>query len=104
VLLLDSVEYHVVRRVGRASAARREPKEVGVKRWNRFRAAVMTLVLSMAASVATAQQDPASPDQGGTVAVGTETWYTQPWVWIVLGVALLVVLLTLFSRGGRTRT
>ena len=51
-----------------------------------------------------AQQDPATPDQGGAVAVGTETWYTQPWVWIVLGVALLVVLLTLMSRGRRTRT
>ena len=75
-----------------------------MKRWNRFHAAVMALVLAMGARVATAQQDPASPDQGGAVAVGTETWYTQPWVWIVLGVVLLVVILTLMSRGGRTRT
>ena len=75
-----------------------------MKRWNRFRAAVTAFALWMGASIATAQQDPASPDQGGAVAVGTETWYTQPWVWIVLGVALLVVLLTLMSRGGRTRT
>ena len=75
-----------------------------MKRWNRFHAAVMALVLSMGARVATAQQDPASPDQGGAVAVGTETWYTQPWVWIVLGVVLLVVILTLMNRGSRTRT
>ena len=64
----------------------------------------MALVLAMGARAATAQQDPASPDQGGAVAVGTETWYTQPWVWIVLGVALLLVILTLTTRGGRTRT
>ena len=75
-----------------------------MKRWNRFREAVMALVLAMGARAATAQQDPASPDQGGAVAVGTETWYTQPWVWIVLGVALLLVILTLTTRGGRTRT
>ena len=75
-----------------------------MKRWNRFPEAVMALVLAMGARVATAQQDPASPDQGGAVAVGTETWYTQPWVWIVLGVALLLVILTLTSRGGRKRT
>lgn len=89
------------RRVG---LLRGEKKEVPVKRWNRFPEAVMALVLAMGARVATAQPDPASPDQGGAVAVGTETWYTQPWVWIVLGVALLLVILTLTSRGGRKRT
>lgn len=75
-----------------------------MKRLSRFHAAVTALVLAMGARVATAQQDPASPDQGGAVAVGTETWYTQPWVWIVLGVVLLLVILTLTSRGGRTRS
>ncbi|HET9251697.1 MAG TPA: hypothetical protein VFP58_06230 [Candidatus Eisenbacteria bacterium] len=74
-----------------------------MKPWNRFRAALMAVVLSMGARVATAQQDPASPDQGGAVAVGAETWYTQPWVWIVLGVALLLVILALSSRGRGTR-
>ena len=75
-----------------------------MKRWNRIGAVTASFMLAAAARVAMAQQDPASPDQGGAVAVGTETWYTQPWVWIVLGVALLVVILTLMSRGGRTRT
>jgi len=80
-------------------------KEVHVERWNRVVACIVTLRLTLGARLAAAQPDPASPDQGGAVAVGTETWYTQPWVWIVLGVALLIVILALATkRGGRTRT
>ena len=75
-----------------------------MKRWNRIVAAATALVLSMGARAAKAQQDPASPDQGGAVAVGTETWYTQPWVWIVMGAVLLLVLLALAFRRDRSRS
>jgi hypothetical protein len=83
----------------------RRGKEVHVKRWNRIVAALLSLVLIAGARGAVAQPDPASPDQGGAASVGAETWYTQPWVWIVLGVALVIVLLALGTkRGDRTRT
>jgi len=95
-------------RVGERSAPMGElavGKEVHVKRWNRIVAALLSLLLIAGVRGAVAQPDPASPDQGGAVSVGAETWYTQPWVWIVLGVALVIVLLALGTkRGDRTRT
>lgn len=77
--------------------------EVHVKRENRTVAAMTALASAVGTGVVLAQQDPASPDQGGSAAVGMETWYTQPWVWIVMGVVLLLVILTLTSRGGPRR-
>lgn len=79
-------------------------KEVHVERWNRILAAAAGLAHIIGARVATAQTDPASPDRATTVAVGTETWYTQPWVWIVMGAVLLLALLALASRRRWPRT
>ena len=50
-------------------------------------------------------QDSSSSSSSSTVTTHTttetQTWYTEPWVWVVGGIILLIILIALF-RGNNT--
>jgi hypothetical protein len=75
-----------------------------VERWNRILATATILAHALGARAVTAQTDPAPADRATAVAVGSETWYTQPWVWILMGIVLLLVLVALAGRRRTPRT
>ena len=69
-------------------------------RINRIKSLVLLLIGSLAGTIALAQD---STTKSTTTTTTTTTWYTQPWVWIVGGAVLLIILVALL-RGGNTRT
>lgn len=62
---------------------------------------LMMLALSLVQVISYAQ-DSTSSSTTTTRTTTTTTWYTQPWVWVVGGAVLLIILIALF-RGNSTR-
>jgi hypothetical protein len=73
--------------------------------WKTF---VAFLVLSLAQLAVFAQDNPGSGDGNKSTTITTETtstttWYTQPWVWIVGAIVLLILIIALV-RGNSTES
>ena len=78
---------------------------------NYYKALVTLLMLTFLQVIAFAQDSggnsgssSGSSSTTSTTVTTQETWYTQPWVWIVGGAVLLLLIVALMRGGGSDRT
>ena len=69
-----------------------------------YKAIVTFLMVVFLQALALAQSDSGSSSSSSsttsTTVTTSETWYTQPWVWIVGGAVLLLLIVALMRGGG----
>jgi len=63
---------------------------------------LLVFILSFVQVLAFAQ-DSTSTSTTRTTTTTTTTWYTQPWVWVVGGIVLLIILIALFRGNSSTK-
>ena len=73
-----------------------------------YKAIVTFLMVTFLQALAYAQSDSGSTSSSSSTTSTTvttqETWYTEPWVWIVGGAVLLLIIVALMRGGGSDRT
>jgi hypothetical protein len=74
-------------------------KQFIMKRFFEIKSAVLLLILSLSSNMLFAQDSTVTT----ILTSDEELWYMQPWVWIVGGVALLLILIALFSGGRKNK-
>ncbi|MEP7165153.1 MAG: hypothetical protein ABI741_10675 [Ferruginibacter sp.] len=77
-------------------------KQLIMPRFNKY--FFLSLILSIVSFISFGQDSTATSSSSTTsnTTTTTQTWYAQPWVWVVGGVVLLVLIVALITSGKNT--